>query len=47
MIRDPAGAELPAGEPGELWVRGGQVSGEYLGAGSVLIARSTGIAESS
>jgi acyl-CoA synthetase (AMP-forming)/AMP-acid ligase II len=35
-IRDPAGAVLPPGEPGELWVRGGQVSGEYLGSGSVL-----------
>jgi acyl-CoA synthetase (AMP-forming)/AMP-acid ligase II len=29
-IRDPLGAELPAGERGEIWVRGEQVSGEYL-----------------
>ncbi len=28
-IRDPLGAELPAGERGEIWVRGDQVSGEY------------------
>jgi acyl-CoA synthetase (AMP-forming)/AMP-acid ligase II len=27
---------LPAGQPGQLWVRGSQVSGEYLGSGSVL-----------
>jgi len=31
-IRDPLGKELPPGEPGEIWVRGDQVSGEYLGA---------------
>jgi len=30
-IRDLDGAEVPAGEPGEIWVRGEQVSGEYLG----------------
>ena len=29
---------LGSGEEGELWVRGGQVSGEYQGAGSVLDA---------
>ena len=30
-IRDPDGTEVPPGEPGEIWVRGEQVSGEYLG----------------
>ena len=30
-IRDPFEEELPAGERGEIWVRGEQVSGEYLG----------------
>jgi fatty-acyl-CoA synthase len=30
-IRDPFGAEVPEGEVGEIWVRGEQVSGEYLG----------------
>jgi acyl-CoA synthetase (AMP-forming)/AMP-acid ligase II len=30
-IRDADGNELPAGEAGEVWVRGEQVSGEYLG----------------
>ena len=35
-IRDDAGAELPAGEYGEIWVRGEQVSGEYLGTGTSL-----------
>ena len=35
-IRGEDGADLPAGAPGELWVRGPQVSGEYAGAGSVL-----------
>ncbi|MDN5913589.1 MAG: AMP-binding protein [Pseudonocardia sp.] len=29
-IRDVSGAVLPAGEPGEIYVRGEQVSGEYL-----------------
>jgi acyl-CoA synthetase (AMP-forming)/AMP-acid ligase II len=38
QIRDSSGAVLPAGQPGQLWVRGGQVSGEYLGSGSVLDA---------
>jgi acyl-CoA synthetase (AMP-forming)/AMP-acid ligase II len=37
-IRDAFGAPLAAGEPGELWVRGEQVSGEYAGLGSVLDA---------
>lgn len=30
-IRDPDGKPLPAGERGEIFVRGEQVSGEYLG----------------
>ncbi|WP_157218479.1 class I adenylate-forming enzyme family protein [Flavisphingomonas formosensis] len=30
-IRDPDGRVLAAGEPGEIWVRGEQVSGEYVG----------------
>jgi acyl-CoA synthetase (AMP-forming)/AMP-acid ligase II len=38
VIRDADGGSLPAGEPGELWVRGAQVSGEYEGIGSVLDA---------
>ncbi len=33
-IRDDAGVEVGAGESGEIWVRGEQVSGEYLGLGS-------------
>ena len=37
-IRDVFGEVLPAGEVGELWVRGEQVSGEYAGQGSVLDA---------
>ncbi|MCH5675615.1 class I adenylate-forming enzyme family protein [Streptomyces gilvus] len=32
-IRDAAGEPVAVGEPGEVWVRGGQVAGEYLGAG--------------
>jgi acyl-CoA synthetase (AMP-forming)/AMP-acid ligase II len=36
QIRDSSGALLAAGQPGQLWVRGSQVSGEYLGSGSVL-----------
>ncbi|MDX6422433.1 MAG: hypothetical protein QOG28_7053, partial [Trebonia sp.] len=36
QIRDERGAVLPPGRPGQLWVRGSQVSGEYLGSGSVL-----------
>jgi acyl-CoA synthetase (AMP-forming)/AMP-acid ligase II len=35
-IRDGSGQAVPIGEVGELWVRGGQVSGEYAGIGSVL-----------
>ncbi|HEX7095861.1 MAG TPA: class I adenylate-forming enzyme family protein [Acidimicrobiales bacterium] len=33
-IRDEDGREVPPGERGEIWVRGEQVSGEYLGKGS-------------
>ena len=35
-VRNPAGAAAAPGEPGELWVRGAQVSGEYVGVGSTL-----------
>jgi len=35
-IRDEEGAEVPAGTPGEVWVRGEQVAGEYLQQGSKL-----------
>ncbi|HCV33484.1 MAG TPA: AMP-dependent synthetase [Acidimicrobiaceae bacterium] len=35
-IRNEDGAEMPAGEPGEIWVRGEQVSGEYHGLSSQL-----------
>ena len=30
-VRGPLGESLPAGGPGEVWVRGEQVSGEYAG----------------
>ncbi len=30
-IRDETGNPVPQGEPGEIWVRGEQVSGEYVG----------------
>ncbi len=36
QIRDEEGTVLGAGEPGELFVRGEQVSGRYTGIGSVL-----------
>lgn len=36
QIRDEAGNVLGPGEPGELFVRGEQVSGKYTGIGSVL-----------
>ena len=36
QIRDDTGAVLGPGEPGELFVRGEQVSGKYTGIGSVL-----------
>jgi acyl-CoA synthetase (AMP-forming)/AMP-acid ligase II len=35
-IRDAEGQPVPAGDRGEIWVRGEQVSGEYLGVGDVL-----------
>jgi fatty-acyl-CoA synthase len=31
QIRSRSGDPVPAGEPGEIWVRGEQVAGEYLG----------------
>jgi fatty-acyl-CoA synthase len=37
-IRDPAGEPLPAGVHGEIWVRGEQVSGEYLERSTTLSA---------
>jgi len=36
QIRDEAGKLLGPGEPGEIYVRGEQVSGEYLGRGSTV-----------
>ncbi|NED66812.1 long-chain fatty acid--CoA ligase, partial [Streptomyces sp. SID10244] len=36
QIRDESGDVLPAGETGELYIRGPQVSGRYSGIGSVL-----------
>ncbi len=38
QIRGTDDVPLPAGEVGELWVRGAQVSGEYIGTGSVVDA---------
>jgi acyl-CoA synthetase (AMP-forming)/AMP-acid ligase II len=38
QIRDEAGAVLPPGQTGELFVRGEQVSGRYTGIGSALDA---------
>ena len=32
-VRGPGGEEVPPGERGEVWVRGEQVAGEYLGKG--------------
>lgn len=37
-VRGPLGDPLPAGEPGEVWVRGEQVSGEYAGKDAPLDA---------
>jgi fatty-acyl-CoA synthase len=37
-IRGPEGEQLPADTHGEIWVRGEQVSGEYLGRKSVVNA---------
>ncbi len=36
QIRDIEGTVLPPGSPGQIWVRGEQVSGEYEGKGSAL-----------
>ena len=36
MVCDRSGREVPAGVSGEIWVRGEQVSGEYIEHGSVL-----------
>lgn len=38
-IRDGAGAAVAAGEPGQVWVRGEQVAGEYAGQGSTVDER--------
>ncbi|MEB3021349.1 class I adenylate-forming enzyme family protein [[Mycobacterium] crassicus] len=38
LIRDDDGRPLDAGQPGELFIRGEQVSGTYTGIGSVLDA---------
>jgi acyl-CoA synthetase (AMP-forming)/AMP-acid ligase II len=38
QIRSPEGAVLGPGDPGELWVRGRQISGEYIETGSTLDA---------
>ncbi len=38
IIRGPDGEQVPAGETGELWVRGAQVAGEYVGLGTRLDA---------
>jgi acyl-CoA synthetase (AMP-forming)/AMP-acid ligase II len=35
-VRDPSGTVVAAGIRGEIWVRGEQVSGEYLGRASVV-----------
>jgi acyl-CoA synthetase (AMP-forming)/AMP-acid ligase II len=37
-IRGPSGEPMPSGEHGEIWVRGEQVSGEYVGRGAGLNA---------
>lgn len=37
-IRGDDGSEVPAGTPGEIYVRGAQVAGEYLEQGSKLVA---------
>lgn len=38
-VRDELGEPVPAGETGQIWVRGEQVSGEYAGQGSAVDAR--------
>jgi len=37
-IRGPSGRPLESGDHGEIWVRGEQVSGEYLGRGAAVNA---------
>ncbi|MGE3619102.1 MAG: class I adenylate-forming enzyme family protein, partial [Acidimicrobiia bacterium] len=37
VIRDEAGVEVGPGGSGEIWVRGEQIAGEYLGLGSKLV----------
>ncbi len=36
-IRDSSGRDLPAGTPGEIYVRGEQIAGEYTEEGSLLV----------
>jgi acyl-CoA synthetase (AMP-forming)/AMP-acid ligase II len=36
-IRDVDGRPVAAGEAGEIWVRGEQVAGEYIGGGDVMV----------
>jgi acyl-CoA synthetase (AMP-forming)/AMP-acid ligase II len=36
QVRDVGGHVLPTGETGQIWVRGSQISGEYLGTGALL-----------
>jgi acyl-CoA synthetase (AMP-forming)/AMP-acid ligase II len=38
VIRDAVGNSVPVGTTGEIWARGPQVSGEYMGMGSALDA---------
>jgi acyl-CoA synthetase (AMP-forming)/AMP-acid ligase II len=38
-LRDDAGNPVPVGDPGHIWLRGEQVSGEYAGSGSAVDAR--------
>ncbi|MFC4499425.1 MULTISPECIES: class I adenylate-forming enzyme family protein [Streptomyces] len=38
-VRDVSGAVVAPGEPGQIWVRGEQVSGEYAGQGSAVDER--------
>ncbi|MEV7038456.1 fatty acid--CoA ligase family protein [Amycolatopsis sp. NPDC051061] len=38
-VRDETGAVVAPGEPGQIWVRGDQVSGEYAGQGTAVDER--------
>jgi acyl-CoA synthetase (AMP-forming)/AMP-acid ligase II len=38
QVRDVGGQVLPPGKSGQIWVRGGQIAGEYLGTGAALDA---------